>query len=359
MKKLTAMIAAATLPILSLAACSTSNQTVVPTGSISSKATNAGAGQTVMEPTKKSTPLRIAYVPVVMNTQYDMVLSGIKEEVDRSGGKNFAQIIVQAPSGNTSSLQEQPNILEGLIQQKIDAIALSTEDESAMMPYIKAASEKKIPIFLFNMAEVSAADTYYVTQVGYDQYEASKLIGEWAVKHFTGKETKIAVLEGFPGLLNTQRLNGFKDAIKGSSNLKIAASQSADWTRAKGQSVTENILTANPGIKFIYGMYDEMALGAVAAVKGTGHPGDIVVAGYDNTRDGYDSIKAGELQVTVDTGAKQMGVNLITAIRTFVVEGKPVERSIMVPPKVYDQSNIGTFDVKNYVYVPQQPTTKP
>ncbi len=349
-KPVTTMMLALALPALILTGCATSNQP----GTDSSTAPDAAvSGETTLQPTTKDGPLKIAFVPVVMNTSYDMVLSGLKEEVERQGGDDFAEILVQAPSGNTSSLQEQPNILEGLIQQDVDAIALATEDQGAMLPYIKAAADKGIPVFLFNMAEVSADDPYYVTNVSFDQYEASHLIGEWAIDHFDGADTQVAVLEGFPGLVNSQRLDGFMDALADQSNFDVVASQPADWTRAKGQSVTENILQANPDVNFIYGLYDEMALGAVAAIKGAGKLDDIVVAGYDNTRDGYESIKAGELAATVDTASKAMGVGLVLAIKDFVVDGKKIPRSIMQDLKVYDQTNIDSFNTDNYTYVPQ------
>jgi len=348
MRKLATPLAGLAVIALALSGCSTSNQ--APTTGDSPAAASDG---TVMEPTTKDTPIKIAFVPVVMNTSYDMVLSGIKEEIERQGGDDFAELLVQAPSGNTSSLQEQPNILEGLIQQDVDAIALATEDQNAVLPYIKAAADKGIPVFLFNMSEVSADDPYYVTNVSFDQYGASHQIGEWAVDHFGDEPTKVAVLEGFPGVVNTQRKDGFVDALEGHDNFEIVASQAADWTRAKGQSVTENILQANPDVDFIYGLYDEMALGAVAAVKGAGRLGDIVIAGYDNTRDGYESIKAGELTVTVDTASKAMGVGVVQAIKAFVVDGKKIDRSIMQKTVVYDASNIDSFDVSNYTYVPQ------
>lgn len=348
MKRLATAAAAIVLSVGLLAGCATSNSP----GATTTATTDSESDATVMSPTEKDTPLKLAYVPVVMNTSYEMVLAGIKEEIDRNGGDSFATLTVQAPTGNSSSLQEQSNILEGLTQQSIDGIILATEDQAALLPYIKAASEKGIPVFLFNMAEVSPDDEYYVTNVSFDQYGASHQIGEWAVDHFAGEKTQVAVLEGFPGLVNTQRLDGFKDAIVDDPNLEIVASQPADWTRAKGQSVTENILQAHPDVKFIYGLYDEMALGAVAASKASGRD-DIVVAGYDNTQDGNQAIKAGDLTVTVDTGSKQMGVNVLQAVKEFVVDGQEVPRSIMVDTSVYDTTNIDTFDPNNYIYVPQ------
>jgi len=336
-----------------LAACSTSNQAGgTPTVAAPSSTTTQS---TAMQPQTKSGPLKIAYIPIVMNTQYTMTLNGMKEQIDRLGGASFATIDVQAPTSNDSSLQEQPDIMENVISTGVDAIVLSTEDEKAMLPYIQRAEEAGIAVFLTNMAETDPSDSYFVSNVGYSQYDASHLIGEWTVSHFAGKDAKLAVLEGYPGLLNDQRLQGFQDAIKDASNLQIVASQPADWTRAKGQEVTENILQAHPDVNMIYGMYDEMALGAVASIKAAGELDKVVVAGYDNTADGNASIKAGELTVTVDTGSKQVGVELVKAISDFLTQGKAVDHDIMVEPKVYDSSNIASFDTEDYSYVPRQP----
>lgn len=359
MKRLIGSAVIATALVLA-AGCSTSNQpgTGTPASTPAPDPTDTTAQTTdgtVMQPTTKEAPLHLAYVPVVMNTSYEMVLAGIKEEIDANGGESWATLTVQAPSSNTSTLQEQPNILEGLMQQDVDAIIMATEDHEAMLPYIKAAAEKEIPIFLFNMATLSENDPYYVTTVTFDQYQASYQIGEWANENLT-EPTEVAILQGFPGVVNTQRLDGFMDAIKDNSNLTVVASQQADWTRAKGQSVTENILQANPDVGFIYGLYDEMALGAVAAVKAVGKLDQIKIAGYDNTKDGRQSILAGELTVTVDTGSKAMGTLVTQAVKQFVQEGKPVDRLINVPTTVYDQSNMDTFDPNNYEYVP--PTQK-
>lgn len=353
----TAVVATA---LMLAAGCSTSNQPgTSPQTSAPAPATSAAtpsadpgaANATIMQPTTNTEQLHLAYVPVVMNTSYEMVLAGIKEEIDANGGESWATLTVQAPSSNNSTLQEQPNILEALMQQDIDAIIMATEDQEAMLPYIRAASEKGIPIFLFNMATLSENDPYYVTCVTFDQYQASYQIGEWANQNLT-EPTEVAVLQGFPGIVNTQRLDGFMDAIKDNANLKVVASQQADWTRAKGQSVTENILQANPDVGFIYGLYDEMALGAVAAVKAAGKLDQIKIAGYDNTKDGRQSILAGELTVTVDTGSKAMGTLVTQAVKQFVQLGQPVDRLINVPTTVYDQSNMDTFDPNNYEYVP-------
>ncbi len=323
------------------AGCTTSNQ---PGGPPST--TTTGVAGPAMQPTKKTGPLKIAFVPVVMNTSYQMVLNGIQAEIDKFGGASFAKVTSQAPTANTSSSQQQANIIETLIQQNYDAIFLATEDENAMLPYLKEASAQGIPVFLFNMAEVSKNDPYFVTNVSADQYQASVQIAQWAMTHFKGKKTDVGVLEGFPGVVNTQRVKGFTDTIKDDPDLHVVASQPADWTRSKGQTVTENIIEAHPDVTFIYGLYDEMSLGAVAAVKSSGK--HIEIAGYDMTKDGYTAIENGDLAASVDTGSKAMGQMLVDQMKSFVVDGKDVPRSVPVPTKVYDSATYKTFDISNY-----------
>ncbi len=67
--------------------------------------------------------------------------------------------------------------MESMIQQGVDAIALATESDNSMLPYLRAAAEADIPVFLFNMTELDKDNIYYVSSIGYDQYNAGLEIG--------------------------------------------------------------------------------------------------------------------------------------------------------------------------------------
>lgn len=299
-------------------------------------------------------PVKIGLIPITMNTQYTMVINGAKEAIERNGGSDFAELIVQAPAGNASSIQEQSDIFANFLQQDLDVIVLSTESDEAMLPYIEQANQKNIPIVLFNFAEIKTPDDLYITHCGFDNYEACKGMGEWVAKQFGDEETEVAIIEGFPGVINTERIEGFKAGFADKPNIKVVASQPADWNREKGQSVAENMLTANPNIDMIWGAYDEMALGAVAAVKQQGLLGSIKIGGFDNTRDAYDSIKAGEMSATVDSAAKEMGTNIVAAIKSFCVDGEEIPHEYKSTCLVLDNDNIDEYDLENYEYVPRQ-----
>lgn len=301
-------------------------------------------------PTKKKGPIKIGFCPTAMNTHYQVVINGVKQEIDAAGGKGFAELIIQAPSGQSAGA-EQVNIVEGWIQQGIDAIAICTANDNAMESIFAKAAEKGIPVFEFNMPVVASTNPYYISNIGYDQKEAGKAIGEWMVKTFKDQPTNIAVLEGLPGVHNTERYGGFKEAIKDHANLKIVASQPADWARDKGQSVTENILSANSNIDVLWGIYDEMALGGLAAVKARGLLNKIKIVGYDNTPDACQAIKRKEMYATVDTAPKEMGRNIVRAIKKYVVDGEMVPKVMNSKVEVFDQTNIDKFDLSEYEYV--------
>jgi ribose transport system substrate-binding protein len=287
--------------------------------------------------------LTVALVPVTMNTAYTMTINGAKEQIAELGNK--MQLIVQAPTSNTSTIADQGNILESLIQQKVDAIALATESDASMLPYLREAARANIPVFLFNMTEIDPENIYYVSSIGYDQYKAGYDIGKWVADNYGNKDTKVAVLEGYAGIVNTMRMNGFKDAIKDTPRIKIVISQTADWTRVAGQRVTESILTSNPDIDLLYGPYDEMVLGGLVAIKERNLLSKIAVVGFGCTKDGVDAIKAGEMKATIDVGEKGTGFDIINAINDFCVQGKTVEKIINRPSKVYTVGNLNELDL--------------
>lgn len=353
-KKILALTLTVILALGLMAGCTTSNQAssgaaaaepAAQSGPASTSAAEASTEGILPGPFEKDLPLNIAYVPAAMNTYYQLVLAGINEEVERKGGSDFAEVTVYSPVNEQKIVEEHIGIFETLLQDDtLDAIFFSTHNDEAMIPYLKQFAEKGVPVFLFNMPKQDVTNQYYVSLVSYDFYNASKLVGEWAVDYFDGQDVKMLYLEGIEGSHNTIRKEGFLSALEGHDNFEIVASQNANWTREGGQSVTENVLQSNPEINFIYGPYDEMPLGAIVALKDAGRLDDIVVAGYDLTEDGYHSIVKGELSASVNTDPKLMGNNLITTTEQYCVLGQEVPKEVLSELVVYDSTNIGQID---------------
>lgn len=341
MKRLLCLAVAVALTF-SLAACTTSNQK----GGSGSTAKADASAYTVKPRKLTGKKLQIGLVPVTMNPSYTMTINGAKEEIQKLGGN--MDLIVQAPTSNTSTITEQGNIIESLIQKKVDAIALATESDTSMLPYLREAEKANIPVFLFNMSTIDPKNVYYVSSIGYDQYKAGYEIGQWVTKNYTS-DVKAGVLEGYPGVVNTQRMNGFKDALAKDSKAKIVASQVANWTRADGQKVTEGILTAHPEINLLYGPYDEMVLGGIVIVKERNLQSQIHSVGFGCTKDGITAIKNGDMDATINVHEYETGYDIIDAIDKFCVKGETVQKVINRDPTVIDKTNINSIDLSHFM----------
>lgn len=302
-------------------------------------------------PTKKATPIKIGLCPTAMNTHYDIVIAGAKQAVKELGGPSVIDLVIQAPSGQ-SATAEQVDILESWVQQGYDVIAVCSANDQALTPVYRKAAEKGIPIFHFNTPLSACVNPYFVSNVGYDQTEAGYLEGKWIADNYGSKPFNLVIIEGLPGVHNTERMAGVKKALAAAPNIKIIESQTGDWVRAKSQSVMEDILTKyGDKINGVLGLYDEMSLGALAAIKNRGLAGKIIITGYDNTPDANAAIKRGEMFATVDTAPKDMGYQLIQAAYKYAVKGQMVPKVINSALKVWDQKNISGFDMNNYILV--------
>ena len=117
------------------------------------------------------------------------------------------------------------------------------------------------------------------------------------IRELVGEGANVAELEGLPGSSATrERGKGFHNVAD--KSLKVVAKQAADFDRAKGLSVMENILQANGDIKAVFAHNDEMALGALEALKSAGKT-DVVVVGFDATEDAVKAVKDGRMVATV------------------------------------------------------------
>lgn len=338
--------------VSSSGAASVGASTAASTGT-SAAESNSGAVST--SPRKVKLPLKIAYVTAGMNTYYGNVLNGIKEEVDRYGGSDYITVDEYSPTSTSTMVEEQITILETLLQDDdLDALFLSVHNDSEFIPYMQQFAEKGVSVYLFNMPGEDVTSDNYVSLVSYNFEEAGKLCGEWIKDNLADEQVKMLYIEGTEGTHNTVRMKGFKEGIAGADNIQIVVSQCGDWTRAGGQTVTENALQSNPEINTVFGPYDEMPLGAITALKGAGKLDSTTVVGYDCTEDGLNAIKEGEMAASVNTDAKQMGVHLIDTCVAHDAEGKEVDKKVMNTLVMIDSKNCNTIPADNYGYTKQE-----
>jgi ABC-type sugar transport system substrate-binding protein len=238
--------------------------------------------------------------------------------------------------------QKQENQIKAIrsyIAQKVDVIAFSPVVESGWDTVLKEAKDAKIPVILTDRAIDSTDTSLYKSFLGSDFVEEGKKAGEWLKTFEQGKTGPINIvqLEGTTGSAPAvDRKKGFEDAIAGDPNLKVIASQTGEFTRAKGKQVMEALIKANPKIDVLYAHNDDMGLGAIEAIKAAGKvPGkDITIITVDATHDGMQALADGEINYIVEC-SPLLGPQLMDLAKK-VTKGEAVEARILTEETAFN-----------------------
>ena len=201
---------------------------------------------------------------------------------------------VGAHKGDTNT---ENTLIDTAISNKSVAIILDPANADGSIAAVKKADAAGIPVFLVN-AEINESDIAKAQLVSNNAQGAALGAQEWV--RLMGEAGNYVELFGAPSDNNAQtRSNGYTTVISQYPELVQVGKEVADWDRTKGHDKMQSLLQANSAINGVIAGNDEMALGAIAALKEAGRLQDIVVGGFDGSPDAVDAIKAGELAYTV------------------------------------------------------------
>ena len=231
--------------------------------------------------------------------------------------------------------QKQENQIKAIrsyIAQKVDVIAFSPVVETGWDTVLKEAKDAKIPVILTDRAIDSPDTSLYKTFIGSDFVLEGKKAGEWLVKEYEGKTEPVNIvqLEGTTGSAPANdRKAGFTEVIKADPKFKIIASQTGEFTRAKGKEVMEALIKANPDIDVLYAHNDDMGLGAIEAIEAAGKkPGvDIKIITVDAVKDGMTALAAGKINYIVEC-SPLLGPQLMDLAKK-VVAGEEIPQRVL------------------------------
>ncbi|QAT43364.1 ribose ABC transporter substrate-binding protein RbsB [Aminipila luticellarii] len=266
---------------------------------------------------KEDTKATIGLIVSTLNNPFFVDLrDGAQAKADELG----AELIVL--DSQDDSATELSN-MEDLITKGVDLILINPTDSEAVGSAVTAANDAGIPVITLDR---SANTGDVVCHIASDNVAGGKLAGEFIIDKLGGKG-KVVELEGVPGASAAiDRGKGFNEAIA-KSDIEVVAKQTANFNRAEGLSVMENILQAQPEINAVFAHNDEMALGALEAIKASKR--DIMVVGFDATDDAVKAVKAGEMAATVQQLPKEIGAAGVDAAMK-VIAGEKVDKSIPV-----------------------------
>ena len=217
---------------------------------------------------------------------------------------------------------KQTSDIEDLVSRNVGVLIVNPVDSDAVAPAVKSAMSQGIKVIAVDRG-VNGVDVD--CQIASDNVAGARMATEYLME-LVGEGAKVAELQGVPGASATiDRGAGFHQVAD--QSLQVAASQTANFNRAEGMTVMENILQSDGTIKGVFAHNDEMALGAVEAVAASGK--DIKIVGFDATDDAQKAVKDGKMAATVAQKPDKMGETAIgTAVK--IMAGETVEKSIPV-----------------------------
>ncbi|MGY2199107.1 substrate-binding domain-containing protein [Pseudomonas gingeri] len=220
---------------------------------------------------------------------FDMITNGIKNETDTA-----AQI----------------DIVNQMILSKVDALVIAPADSKALVTVLKKASDAGIKVVNIDNRldpDVLKSKNLDIPFVGPDNRKGARLVGDYLAKTLAAGD-KVGIIEGVPTTTNAQqRTAGFKDAMD-AAGMKIVSTQSGNWEIDQGNKVASAMLSEYPDLKALLAGNDNMALGAVSAVRAAGKAGKVQVVGYDNIEAIKPMLQDGRVLATADQAAAQQAV---------------------------------------------------
>ena len=243
--------------------------------------------------------------------QYSLIINGIRNESD---------------------ITQQVSIIDQMIAAQVDAIVIAPADSKALVPALARANQAGIILVnIDNRLDASVLSEFdlVIPHVGPDNKEGARKVGDYLAGILVAGD-EVAILEGIVSSINSQaRRDGFEEAAN-ARGLIIATIQSASWEQTKAAEITSAVLTQHPRLKGVMAANDNMALGALSAIKQLDRLDEIEVVGFDNISAVNKLVREGEILATADQHGDLLAVYGIEfALHTLA--GKKVQYGRKTP----------------------------
>lgn len=270
---------------------------------------------------KEANPFRIAET------------KSIKDEAKKLGIENLRTTNAQ------SQFSKQISDVQQLIAQGAKLLVIAPLNSDGWEPVLKQTRAKKIPVITIDRQINADPCKDYVTFIGSDFTEQGKRAADQMITSLDGKG-EVAILLGTPGNnVTNERTKGFKDRIEEKApGISITFEQTGEFAREKGQQVTEQLIQSKPDTAGIYAENDEMALGAVTALKGAGKKaGDVKIVSVDGTRAAVQGIVDGWLESVIESNPRFGPLAFETAQKFN--DGEAIQQKVIISDREYTKEN--------------------
>jgi ABC-type sugar transport system substrate-binding protein len=238
-----------------------------------------------------------------------------------------------------ADVNAQNSQIEDMIAQGAQALIVAPENSDGLGPALAEAKQKHIPVLTIDRTAAGTACQDFVGFIGSDFYHQAQIAADDLISA-TGGKGNVAMLLGTSGNnVTTDRTKGFQDELKAKgSGLTVVAQQTANFDQTTGQNVMEQLLQSNPNINAVYAENDEMAFGAIQAIRAAGKtPGqDIKIVSIDGTQQAVQDVAAGAMVADVETNPR-FGPLAFQALKDFYGNGTPTK--VVISDHHYTKAN--------------------
>ncbi|CAN7533908.1 sugar ABC transporter substrate-binding protein [Rhizobium sp. LjRoot254] len=277
----------------------------------------------------------------------DTFLTVLRKGIEKSAADANQPVQIEIADDD---VQKQLSQIQNFIASKVDAIIVNAVDTSATAPMTKMANDAGIPIVYVNRQPIDVdALGPKGAFVASNEVDSGTLETKEVCRLLGGKGDILVMVGDLANQAAVQRTKDIHDVIATPecAGLKVLDEQTAVWDPVKAQDLMTNWIAAGHKPAAVIANNDNMAIGAINAMKSAGWDmKDVVVGGIDATQEALAYMKAGDLDVTVFQDAFGQGSGAVDAA-IKLAKGEKIEAKVWIPFQLVTPENIDKFVTKN------------
>ena len=277
-------------------------------------------------------PPTLVMVPKGVHPYYEPCWEGFQDAAEEYG----VNADFQAP--NKFDVAIQARLIEDLIAQGVDGIAISANDDEGLINVVAEAMDAGIKVITF---DAPAPSTEALTYIGTVNEAAGYAAGE-EMARIMGGSGQVAILQGGLGATNLNlRTQGFREAI-GETDIELVTVEDTQGDFAMTVNVTEALLETYPDLDAIFGVSAYGAPGAATVIEEQGRAGEIVIGGFDDLSDTLEFIREGVVDFALAQRTYAMGWLSVERLLD-AINGEDFPEEIDTGVIIVNEGNVDTY----------------
>jgi ribose transport system substrate-binding protein len=322
--------------LFALAACDSAPATSA--GPAAAPASGSSASSSLPEPsaqpvgcTPTDGPMKVGLVTINLQALFFNQINRAAQAMADDQG-----VQLQIISGNDDSVT-QANAIDTLVASGVDAIIVDAIDTEGIKPSVQAADAAGIPVVA---VDAIVDDPAVKAQVGTANADGGAAMGK-ALLEQSGGQGEVGIVGALNSTIQLERQKGFEDTVTG-GGMTVGTVVDGKNVQETAQSAAENLLTGNPGLKYVYATGEPALIGLAAAVRGQGAQDRVDVVGWDLSDPAVQGLRDGWITGVVQQQTFEFGYRAMAAAIDLSC-GNPVERDQPVPTEIVTPDNVDDF----------------